>query len=127
MDDATQHHAYRRGVRMASRWKRLESTVLKWDRACVSKAQKVNIPKWAGHIPMIAFGIIILAALVFGGLFIASSAVLLGALILFVTGAVSSGETTLTSNNEEKTYHSWQQDSFSGREYNPHRYNEWKD
>lgn len=127
MNDTTQHRAYQRGVRMASRWKRLKSTVLKWDRACVSKAQTVNLPKWVGHIPIIVFTGIILAALVFGGLIIASSAVLLGALILLVTGTVSSERGTITSNNEEKTYHSWQQDSFSGREYNPHRYNEWKD
>lgn len=61
MNDTTQHHAYQRGVRMASRWKRLKSTVLKWDRACVSKARSHKLPGWIGHIPtaFVAIGLIV--------------------------------------------------------------------
>lgn len=91
MNDTTQHHAYQRGVRMASRWKHLKSTVLKWDRACVSKAQTVNLPKWVGHIPIIAFTVTILAALVFGGVIISMSAVLLASVALIVGKVFSAG------------------------------------
>ena len=90
MNDTTQHHAYHRGVRMAGRWKHLKSTVLKWDRACMSKAQSVNLPKWVGHIPMCILALMMVSAVVFGGVIIASSAVLLGAIGVIVGGSLPS-------------------------------------
>lgn len=53
MNDTTQHHAYQRGVRMANRWKRVKSTILKWDNFCVSKARRHKLPGWFGHIPIV--------------------------------------------------------------------------
>jgi len=89
MKDTKQQHAYQRGVRIASLWKRLRGTILKWDSFWVSKARKYNLPAWIGHIPMSVLAAIMLTALVFGGMVIASSAVLVGALVLLVSGALS--------------------------------------
>lgn len=89
MNETRQRHAYQRGVRMASLWKRLKGTILRWDSFWVSKVRKFNLPAWIGHIPMSVLAAIMLTALVFGGMVIASSAVLVGALVLLVSGALS--------------------------------------
>ncbi|WP_262121624.1 hypothetical protein [Serratia ficaria] len=52
MNDTKQHHAYQRGVRMASLWKRLKGTILKWDTFFVAKARAHQLPSWIGHIPI---------------------------------------------------------------------------
>jgi hypothetical protein len=90
MNETRQHHAYQRGVRMANQWKRLKGTILRWDHRCVSKAHAHKLPSWVGHIPMSMFAVIMLSALVFGGIFIASSAILVGALVFLVSGVFSS-------------------------------------
>ncbi|WP_255326669.1 MULTISPECIES: hypothetical protein [Serratia] len=92
MNETRQHHAYQRGVRMASLWKRLKGTILRWDAFFVSKARKYSLPAWIAHIPMIILAISILATLVFGGMIIASSVVLIGALLLLVSEAFSPKE-----------------------------------
>lgn len=53
MNDTTQHHAYQRGVRMATLWKRIKSTILNWDSRCVPKARSHKLPGWIGHIPTV--------------------------------------------------------------------------
>ncbi len=53
MNDTTQHHAYQRGVRMATLWKRIKSSILNWDSRCVSKARSHKLPGWIGHIPTV--------------------------------------------------------------------------
>lgn len=92
MNETRLHNAYQRGVRMASLWKRLKDTILRWDAFCVSKARKYSLPAWIAHIPMIILAISILATLVFGGMIIASSVVLIGALLLLVSEAFSPRE-----------------------------------
>lgn len=90
MNETRQYHAYQRGVRMASLWKRLKGTILRWDSFCVSKARKYNLPAWIGHIPMSVFAAIMLSALVFGGVVIAISAVFVSALVILISGTLSS-------------------------------------
>lgn len=89
MSQTRNQQAYQRGIRVALMWKRLKGTILRWDHRCVSKAHAHKLPSWVGHIPMSMFAVIMLTALVFGGMVIASSAVLVGALVLLVSGALS--------------------------------------
>ncbi|MEL5421579.1 hypothetical protein [Serratia nevei] len=128
MNEKRQHHAYQRGVRMANLWKRLKGTILKWDAICVAKARRYKLPGWIGHIPMVLLTISILVALVFGGAIIATSAVLMVAVILLASPskAQHSGFRQ-SSDSDERIYHDWDHDRFNGREYHPHRYNGWKD
>ncbi|HGM6839727.1 TPA: hypothetical protein ACKP7D_003514 [Serratia marcescens] len=37
---------------MASLWKRLKRTILKWDSFWLTKARKCNLPAWLGHMPV---------------------------------------------------------------------------
>lgn len=101
MSQTRDQQAYQRGIKAASLWKRLKGTILRWDHACVSSARKHKLPGWIGHIPMGMLAVIMLAALVFGGMVIASSAVFVGALVLLVSGAFSSrDETSLNDDND---------------------------
>lgn len=85
MNETRQHHAYQRGVRMASLWKRLKDTIMRWDRRCVAKARKHRLPGWIGRIPMIMLATSILATVTFGGLFIASLGIIMSAIILIAS------------------------------------------
>lgn len=109
MNETRQRHADQRGVRIASLWKRLKGTILRWDAFWVSKARKHNLPAWIGHIPMSMLASIMLAALVFGGMVIASSAVLVGALVLLVSGVSSEENDTdsfnFSSDNSTSPHH----------------------
>lgn len=115
MNDTTQHHAYQRGVRMANRWKRVKSTILRWDAFCVAKAQSGKFPRWVGHIPMVFFAVIMLSALVFGGMIIASSAVLIGALVFLAAGILSSEGKNVSENDEKPCGDFMQQNSGYGQ------------
>jgi len=97
MNDTKQQHAYQRGVRMANLWKRLKGTILKWDNICVSKARSLKLPGWTGHIPIIMLVVVIMFAVVFGGMLIASTAVLLGGVIL--AGSIFSSKEKITDSS----------------------------
>lgn len=101
MSQTRDQQAYQRGIKAAHLWTRLKGTILRWDQRCVTNACKHKLPGWIGHIPMGMFAVIMLAALVFGGMVIASSAVFVGALVLLVSGAFSSrDETSLNDDND---------------------------
>lgn len=71
MNETKQHHAHQRGVRMASLWKRIKGTIIKWDAFCVAEAHSHKLPGWIGHAPIaiVLFGSA--AAILFGGIVIA--------------------------------------------------------
>jgi hypothetical protein len=95
---------------------------------CVSKARKHKLPGWIGHIPMIVFAIGPIAALVFGGVIIGNSAVLVGGIILLAYPLQSQHSSCRqASDSDERVYYNWDHDRFNSRQYNPHRYNGWKD
>ncbi|WP_413715411.1 hypothetical protein [Serratia ureilytica] len=94
MSQTRDQQAYQRGIKASRLWKRLKGTILRWDHACVSSARKHKLPGWIGHIPMGMLAVIMLAALVFGGMVIASSAVFVGALLLLISGISSEGGDT---------------------------------
>ncbi len=71
MNDTTQHNAYQRGVRMAKLWKRLKSTILRWDTYCVAKASSYKLPGWIGHFPIVIAFLSSLTAALLGGVAIA--------------------------------------------------------
>ncbi|EMX8467010.1 hypothetical protein AAH178_002902 [Serratia marcescens] len=111
MSQTRDQQAYQRGIKAARLWKRLKGTILRWDHACVSSARKHKLPGWIGHIPMGMLAVIMLTALVFGGMVIASSAVLVSALVLLVSGANTIEERTSSddcnsSDLPQKTYES---------------------
>ncbi|WP_350984270.1 hypothetical protein [Serratia marcescens] len=94
----------------------------------MAKARKHRLPGWIGHIPIVVFTINMLAIFAFGGMFIVASAVLVGAIILLAfPSKMQFSSFQQSDDNDEQIYHDWNRDRFSGREYNPHRYNEWKD
>jgi len=71
MNETRQHHAYQRGERMASLWKRLKGTILRWDGFCVSKARKYKLPTWLGHVPLTCLVTISAVSCLTGGLLVA--------------------------------------------------------
>lgn len=77
MNETRQHHAYQRGVRMASLWKRFKGTIFRCDSYWISKARKYNLPTWLGHVPITCLVAISAVSCLTGGL-------LVGAIILFV-------------------------------------------
>ena len=84
MSQTRDQQAYQRGIRAARLWKRLKGTTLRWDQRCVTNACKHKLPGWIGHIPMSLFAVIMLAALVFGGMVIASVTIIIMALVLII-------------------------------------------
>ena len=72
MNQTRDHQAYQRGMKAACLCKRIKGTILRWDQRCVTNACKHKLPGWSGHIPMGMFAVIMLTALVFGGMVIAS-------------------------------------------------------
>ncbi|HEI8504900.1 TPA: hypothetical protein SLF17_002045 [Serratia marcescens] len=128
MSQTRKQQAYQRGIWAARKWTRLKDTMMRWDRHCVAKARKHRLPGWIGHIPIVVFTINMLAIFAFGGMFIVASAVLVGAIILLAfPSKMQFSSFQQSDDNDEQIYHDWNRDRFSGREYNPHRYNEWKD
>ncbi|EAW8181739.1 hypothetical protein HX52_05615 [Salmonella enterica] len=128
MSQARDQQAYQRGIWAARKWSRLKDVIMRWDRFCVSMAREYRFPGWIGHIPIAVFTISMLTAFIFGGMFIATSAVLVGAVILLAFPSKAQPPSFRHSeDNEEQIYHDWNRDRFNGREYHPHRYNEWKD
>lgn len=128
MSQTRDQQAYQRGIKAARLWKRLKGTILRWDHACVSSARKHKLPGWIGHIPMGMLAVTMLIALVFGGMVTATLAVLVGAVILLTfPSKAQSSSFRHSDDNDEQIYHDWNRDRFNGREYHPHRYNEWKD
>lgn len=92
MNDTKQHYAYQRGVRMASLWKRLKVTILKWDTFFVAKARAHKLPGWIGHVPIaIAFLGSVTAALL-GGLIIACCLLFIWAIAIILQNINTSNE-----------------------------------
>lgn len=85
MNNTTQHRAYQRGVRVAGIFKYIKGKVLYWDQRFVLRVEKYRLPRWIGHIPMTALGIISVLALMFGGAIIAVATVLIAAVLLLMT------------------------------------------
>ncbi|HGM5336664.1 TPA: hypothetical protein ACKP2J_001076 [Serratia marcescens] len=90
MSQTRDRPAYQRGIKAARLWKHLKGTILRWDQHCVSNARKHKLPGWIGHIPMGMQAVIMLTALVFGGMVIASSAVFIVGLLLLISKSSSS-------------------------------------
>ncbi|HEI8505936.1 TPA: hypothetical protein SLF17_003111 [Serratia marcescens] len=82
MSHTRDQQAYQRGIKAARLWKRLKGTILRWDQRCVSNARKHKLPGWIGHIPMGMLAVIMLTALVFGGMVIASVTTIIMAFLL---------------------------------------------
>lgn len=107
--------AYQRGIKAAHLWRRLINKILRWDQYCVSKACKHKLPGWIGHIPIVLFTISILTALIFGGMLIATSAVLVGAIILLAFPSTAQHSSFRQyDDNDEQNYHDWNRDRFNG-------------
>ncbi|CAI1875216.1 Uncharacterised protein [Serratia quinivorans] len=100
MKQKNQSRAYLRGKSAAKIWKRIKVNLRSLDNKCVAKARSLKLPAWIGHIPMAILSLVMLLAIVFGGMIIASSAVFIGALILLVGGAFSPIEETLSDEDE---------------------------
>jgi Flp pilus assembly protein TadB len=84
MSKIREQHAYQRGIKAARLWRRLKGTILRWDQYCVTNARKHKLPGWIGHIPMGMLAVIMLVALVFGGIVIASVTIIIMALLLII-------------------------------------------
>ncbi|AEF43466.1 MULTISPECIES: hypothetical protein [Serratia] len=71
MSQTRNQQAYQRGVRIARMWKRLKSTILRWDSFCVSKASKHKLPTWLGHVPITCLVAVSAISGLTGGLLVA--------------------------------------------------------
>jgi len=71
MYQSQEKRAWNRGVRFAGIWKRARTTLLNWDKRCVSWAATPRLPSWCGHIPMIPIACFVI--LTFGSLFLISA------------------------------------------------------
>lgn len=85
MSQTRDQRAYQRGVWAARKWTCLKDAIMRWDRLCVFKARNHRLPGWIGRIPMIMLATSILAAVAFGGLFIASLGIIMSAIILIAS------------------------------------------
>ncbi|WP_261137447.1 hypothetical protein [Serratia quinivorans] len=77
MSQTRDQQPYQRGIRAAHIWKRLKSTILRWDAFCVSKARKYNLPIWLGHVPITFLVAVSAVSCLTGGL-------LVGVIMLFI-------------------------------------------
>ncbi|AVN35467.1 hypothetical protein [Serratia marcescens] len=100
MNETKQHHAYQRGVRMASLWKRIKGTIMKWDAFCVAEAHSHKLPGWIGHAPIaiVLFGSA--AAILFGGIVIAGCMLFIWAIAFILQNADFSNMQVSDSTNE---------------------------
>lgn len=104
MNDTTQHHAYQRGVRMAKLWKRLKSTILRWDAFCVAKAHGYNLPIWIGRTPLIFLSLCMLLIFAFGGIIFTLIAVPITAISLLVLSIFLPQPTQVDKNFKYKAF-----------------------
>lgn len=87
MKRINQARAYQRGKNAAKIWKHIRVNLRNWDSKCMAKTRSFRLPAWVGHIPMAVLELVVLSAIVFGGVIITSSAVLIGAFFILVGGA----------------------------------------
>ncbi|MBD1226021.1 hypothetical protein [Xenorhabdus griffiniae] len=52
------------GIKAACIWKRCFNKLKSWDKTCVSKAKKNNVPAWIGHIPVFVASALAITALI---------------------------------------------------------------
>lgn len=71
MSQARDQQAYQRGIWAARKWSRLKNVIMRWDRFCVSKARKYNLPTWLGHVPITCLVAISAVSCLTGGLLVA--------------------------------------------------------
>ncbi|MEX3242807.1 hypothetical protein [Serratia quinivorans] len=99
MSQTRNQQAYQRGIRVARMWKRLKSTILRWDTFCVSKARKHKLPSWIGHVPIaVAFLGSVTAALL-GGILIAGSLLFIWSIALIIQNIGQSSSSNLNYEN----------------------------
>ncbi|QNK34723.1 hypothetical protein HF675_04005 [Serratia sp. JUb9] len=89
MNETRQYHAYQRGMRIASLWKRIKGTILRWDAFCVAKAHDHKLPSWVGRTPLIFISLCMLVALALGGIIFLLIALFITAISLLVLSIFS--------------------------------------
>ncbi|EMH4079116.1 hypothetical protein [Serratia quinivorans] len=103
MDQTKHQQAYQRGVRMARLWHNLKDTVLAWDERCVTRTSKMNLPNWAGHVPLVLLVSLCSLLLAICGLFIAATIITGLAFLLALTFLVKqSRETKINPTTQQK-------------------------
>lgn len=85
---------------MASLWKRIKGTIMKWDAFCVAEAHSHKLPGWIGHAPIaiVLFGSA--AAILFGGIVIAGCMLFIWAIAFILQNADFSNMQVSDSTNE---------------------------
>ncbi|MEL5565960.1 MULTISPECIES: hypothetical protein [Serratia] len=102
MNKTRQYHAYRRGVRMASLWKRLQDTILKWDSFWLTKARNYNLPAWLGHMPVAVALLGSLTIMLVGGAIITGALLFIWA-IAFILQSIASQAFDDSDSNKQAT------------------------
>ncbi|AUO01786.1 hypothetical protein C0558_08355 [Serratia marcescens] len=87
MSQARDQQAYQRGVWTARKWSRLKNMIMTWDRLCVSKVRENRLPTWIGHVPIVIALIASVAAMLFGGLFVAGCMLFIWAIAFILQNA----------------------------------------
>lgn len=91
---------------MASLWRRLKSTMLKWDAFFVVKARAHKLPGWVGHIPIAIALFGSLTAALLGGATIAGCLLFIWAIAVILQNAdLSNVQLNESTSDEESNMH----------------------
>ncbi|MBP2834732.1 hypothetical protein [Dickeya parazeae] len=99
MQNTVQNKAYQRGLKAASIWKNSKSHLMRWDAKCVAWATRYHIPKWVGHLPVIAGIVLFLSGVLLGGVVLSVIMLFVAALLSIMLGNSSKNATKHTEDN----------------------------
>ncbi|MZG45135.1 hypothetical protein F6X34_20040 [Dickeya dianthicola] len=123
MQNTVQDKAYQRGLKAASIWKSTKSRLKQWDAACVDIASRYNMPKLVGHVPIAAFCVLSVAAILFGGFIISSIFLLLWAVFLISPKkGLADGAPVHVTNYQPNSYDSYDSNEHGSYRENPNKY-----
>ncbi|GEM_PF-5482428 len=109
-------HAYQRGQHAAKLWKRLSSTLKRWEMRCTSKARQHRLPAWTGKIPVLLFIALSVLLLFAGSAFLIFLGIVFWALLLMAPVAKYSAPppTSHEPEDEESYRHKHGSDGSNG-------------
>ncbi len=85
-------------------WKRLKSTISRWDTFCVSKARKHKLPGWIGHVPIVVAFLGSVTVALLGGLLTAGSLLFIWSIAFIIQNIGQSSSSNLDyENNSTET------------------------
>lgn len=123
MPSAAKNQAYQRGLKAAGIWKGTKNRLKHWDEVCVAIAGRHNIPRWVGHTPIVAFCVLSVAAILFGGMIIGSLFLFLWAIFLISPKkGLADGTPVYVTNHHSGSYDSYDSHEHGSYKESPNKY-----